>query len=118
MIVLHNKVELVSCKKVIHILRKLPYVQLEICTCFFGSLLLLNSKQNREKKKERKKEDRVQGREKGAPNKCPGAVEWLSNLWYTQGIAVKMHHLHVIIVGKSQNQNVEQMKKLTEKYKQ
>ena len=91
-------------------------MQLEICACFFGSLLLLNSKQ-REKKKEKKK-DRVQGREKGAPNKCPGAVEWLSNLWYTQGIAVKMYHLHVIIVDKSQKQNVEQMKKLTEKYKQ
>lgn len=117
MIVLHNKVERVSCKKVIHILRKLPYVQLEICTCFLGSLLLLNSKQNREKK-ERKKKDRVQGREKVAPNKCPGAGEWLSNLWYTQGIAVKMYHLHVIIVDKSQNQNVEQIKKLTEKYKQ
>ena len=92
-------------------------MQLEIRACFFGSLLLLNSKE-REKKKERKKKDRVQGREKGAPNKCPGAVEWLSNLWYTQGIAVKMYHLHVIIVDKSQKQNVEQMKKLTEKYKQ
>ena len=66
----------------------------------------------------RKKKDRVQGREKVAPNKCPGAGEWLSNLWYTQGIAVKMYHLHVIIVDKSQNQNVEQIKKLTEKYKQ
>ena len=92
-------------------------MRLEIRACFFGSLLLLNSK-DREKKKERKKKDRVQGREKGAPNKCPGAVEWLSNLWYTQGIAVKMYHLHVIIVDKSQKQNVEQMKKLTEKYKQ
>ena len=118
MIVLHTKVERVSCKKVIYIPRKLPYVQLEICTCFFGSLLLLNSKQNRKKKKERKKKDRVQGREKGAPNKCPGAVEWLSNLWYTQSTAVKMYHLHAIIVDKSQKQNVEQMKKLTEKYKQ
>jgi len=42
---------------VIYIPRKLPYVQLEICTCFFGSLLLLNSRQNREREEEREEEE-------------------------------------------------------------